>query len=1189
MKKSGKFITFTATLFGVLMILVLGSVFAQPMFNFEPPHVTDPWNDAECLQCHYMEPHNFGIVPLARGAEQEALCKTCHNPTGVAASMSNVGNHRVNDNSTIIDCSTCHDPHARQESFDSHSGLTAYNLKLIRSAISTEFIPDVLNPVIFQQRPDHFAFDEGNSPYNGVCQSCHTATNHHTNDGTVDHEHYYGNDCTSCHVHEEGFLFGAGACSACHGFPPTQDTLGGPDGIVNLPLPTGSQTAGDHATHATASGYNYPCETCHFGGMPQSPISGNNQIQMGFNAFGQDGTGATYDGQILDAPYSYEATNNTTVTTGGTMTCDNLYCHGTLSDGTDWGSGNNTTPQWGGTLACGDCHLATSDNASVLGSHEVHTSSTELNIQCDVCHSTYPDDHVNGQSNLNFSSDPVVAGAAYDGTSTMLDSYGQCSNLYCHSNVQSSDGMGGPTSYTTPTWGGAALDCDACHGDPPSTGNHDEHFYSVNYHTGNYGWSCNQCHSNNTHADYNIDVGRGYTTGGAPANGYGTCTSACHTGAVWEGGRLYCYDCHGPNNACYNCHPGMSTNALPDSDPSFALLVPSAPVLVSEGDVDSETAVAVTLEWNPVAPPSGGQTQYYAEISINVDMSSPSFILNWDPTTSWTVTLDTSRAWYWRVRARDLARPGLISDWSPIEAFTINIPGTPLAPVLIPEPDITPTIVPIPPISLEWNPVTFEDPVEYYVEVDDQALMASPNFTSGWITAVSWTFQPQYYAPYWWRVKTRNALDTIKESTWSFVDNFQVWNPSGSCPFLYVWDGEKFNFQTDLYGAGKLAAKGSFGYFTPNPNDYYVLETNPVEKDGHYQMRLVEERFETDYLDELKLYVIDIPMNRSIYGEKPGFGGTLNDLQDVLHTASQVLQRPLAITHVNTGADVSVELGSSDGEYLILNEDRNIDFVYQTLEIDLGDLSAAPQIKLIIDGVSMFPDSPEGVERSSQFGPRTKLEVLEAGGQWVSVDKTIAELPKPPEFKRAFALDISDIFQTNVYKVRLTFLFKTLIDSVRFDITEDEIVSLTEVPLVSAELRSYGLSDKEHVFDEIYNYLYRENDPNHIHEYFPGNYTRFGDVTSLLSQTDDMFVIYGKGDEIDLRFSLAGPQAPGTTRKFMMYTDGYYKDAKVDVPHTVEPLPFEAMSGFPYDPAVENYPDDPEHNQYLEEYNTRVE
>jgi hypothetical protein len=36
----------------------------------------------------------------------------------------------------------------------------------------------------------------------------------------------------------------------------------------------------------------------------------------------------------------------------------------------------------------------------------------------------------------------------------------------------------------------------------------------------------------------------------------------------------------------------------------------------------------------------------------------------------------------------------------------------------------------------------------------------------------------------------------------------------------------------------------------------------------------------------------------------------------------------------------------------------------------------------------------------------------------------------------------------------------------------------------------------------------------------------------------------------------------------------------------VEPLPFHAMSGYPY-PAGAHYPDDPAHREYREKYNTR--
>ena len=618
----------------------------------------------------------------------------------------------------------------------------------------------------------------------------------------------------------------------------------------------------------------------------------------------------------------------------------------------------------------------------------------------------------------------------------------------------------------------SGAECNSCHGNPPDNGNHIEHVDSIHHGTTYFGEiNCETCHSSELHFNQNIDVNAnlGFTQNSSAGIGTGMCGTACHTAAIWNGPSITCYDCHGSN--CNDCH-GNSASPEPQI----------APTAVPESDIESAGAATITLEWDAVPPSAGYETEYYVVLSVNQDFRTPpsGIILDWAAGNSRTVTLDTSRHWYWIVKARDKARPGIVSSYSSTDDFSISIPGTPVAPVLSPEPDTATADLegnPLP-VTLEWLPVNFSDPVEYYVEVDGQSTMTTPDFTSGWISATNWTFDPPYFAPYWWRVKSRNASDPAKESAWSFVDEFRPWSPSGSCPFLYVWDGNKFVFQTDLYGPGKLGAKGSFGYFTPNPNDYYVLATQPVEKDGYYPMRLVEERFETDYLDELKLFTIDVPMNRSLYAEKPGFGGTLNTLEDVLHTTSQVLRNPVSVIRINSGENVSAKVSHSDGEYLVLNNDRNLDFTYQTLELDLGDLASAPQIKLVIDGVTAFPDTPEGTERSTLFGPRTKLEVLDTSGQWVKVDKAIAELPKPPELKRPFVLDITNIFQTDTYKVRLTFLFKTYIDSLKFDITRDQEISLTEVMLLSADLRSYGLSDEVQIFDDIFNYLYRADAPN---------------------------------------------------------------------------------------------------------------
>jgi predicted CxxxxCH...CXXCH cytochrome family protein len=388
------------------------------------------------------------------------------------------------------------------------------------------------------------SFADGDATYDGICEVCHTQTTYHRNNATGDHTHQAATNCTTCHAHEEGFA----GCAGCHGLPPITDVAVAPDGLVWNPSPTGSAEGSAHAKHATGgSNYAYSCPTCHYNGMPVTPVSGNNQIQIGFYLFGGvwTGVGTTYKGQTLNAPYSYEFTNGT-VQGAIQFQCTNIYCHGRRPDGSVWGGGASTTPMWNGSVACGDCHKATNADPPTLGSHFKHTKDTapNLNVACSVCHSTYtsPTVHANNEANISFSTSRA-SGGTYNGTTTMFDAYGQCSNIYCHSNVQNNGATSGPTTYITSTWGGAVA-CDDCHGDAlagtgrPTTGSHGKHGTSP------YSYICSNCHTNagsgtTKHADYNIDVSLAnivYGTGtysqspNPPANGYGTCSNVyCHS------------------------------------------------------------------------------------------------------------------------------------------------------------------------------------------------------------------------------------------------------------------------------------------------------------------------------------------------------------------------------------------------------------------------------------------------------------------------------------------------------------------------------------------------------------------------------------------------------------------------------------------------------------------------------------
>ena len=104
-----------------------------------------------------------------------------------------------------------------------------------------------------------------------------------------------------------------------------------------------------------------------------------------------------------------------------------------------------------------------------------------------------------------------------------------------------------------------------------------------------------------------------------------------------------------------------------------------------------------------------------------------------------------------------------------------------------------------------------------------------------------------------------------------------------------------------------------------------------------------------------------------------------------------------------------------------------------------------------------------------------------------------------------------------------------------------------------------------------------------------GRFTRLGDVKELLTASDDRLLVMGAGDETTLRFAVPNePLPPGWKRDFFLYSVGWDKDANLEtiLGQTVEPLPFRAMTAYPW-PATEKSPDSAAYLQYLREYQTR--
>ncbi len=419
--------------------------------------------------------------------------------------------------------------------------------------------------------------------------------------------------------------------------------------------------------------------------------------------------------------------------------------------------------------------------------------------------------------------------------------------------------------------------------------------------------------------------------------------------------------------------------------------------------------------------------------------------------------------------------------------------------------------------------------------------------------------------------------DTNVNADITVTANFSQWYWPSSCPILFTWDGGAFKYESDLIPGGRL------GSTTLNPNDYYVLETTPALRAGKIEMKLVNESVEADYMDQIKLYAIDLPEGRSLASFQQLKGDPYMPIESSVRTVSSNLTRMSAV-HVEDGRDISAEVAENhDGRWALLNPDRELPAT-QTVELDLGDTSNAAAIKLVVEGASWTPDTTSGQALFNAISPamRTTVQVIGSDGEWQTLSGSWA---KPGEFQRSYLLDLTGRFPTNDHRVRLIFSVKTAIDSILLDTSANDIYQATEVPLDSADLRHNGADTV--TGDLVPDFTYGLTNP--LDMFLTGYYTKFGEVGPLLTSNDDMFAILGSGDELSLTWDAsADPPASGITRHYVIYADGYYKYLKRGLAPTVDPLPFAAMSKYPY-PDTESYPTDAEHDAYRAEWNTRYE
>jgi parallel beta-helix repeat protein len=390
------------------------------------------------------------------------------------------------------------------------------------------------------------------------------------------------------------------------------------------------------------------------------------------------------------------------------------------------------------------------------------------------------------------------------------------------------------------------------------------------------------------------------------------------------------------------------------------------------------------------------------------------------------------------------------------------------------------------------------------------------------------------------------------------------YNNFGSCPFLFTYNGSDFDFVVEISGASVLGRSlGNGAYRRPMAGDYTRVDSSQLQlENGSYSVKVTQEYDEISYVDEVALKTVDHAPEVDI------FPTLVTSENGRIYTVSKTPSAPVSCVDAD-GNDCLPTVLSKDGAYTPLVSGKS-----NTLELDLGDLSGASEIKLIISGLSSFAGY------SSPYHDK-KIQVVNASGEWADA-YSVSQLAFPPEFPTTNVVNLTGKFPTGDHRVRVIFDLSSF-DYIALDTTQQQPVTVNTYHPASADLHFRGYSatssgplpvpDYSRVWESI-----SVSSPS-------GYFTKYGDVLPLLGAKDDEFLIMHHGDEVSLEFPHA-PVPDGMERDFLFYNWAYSKPAKNIYGNTVDPLPFAAMSNYPY-ASNESYPADAEHTAYLADWNTR--
>ena len=422
---------------------------------------------------------------------------------------------------------------------------------------------------------------------------------------------------------------------------------------------------------------------------------------------------------------------------------------------------------------------------------------------------------------------------------------------------------------------------------------------------------------------------------------------------------------------------------------------------------------------------------------------------------------------------------------------------------------------------------------------------------------------------------TQNALEPAADTLLEERQELR-----GSCPFVYGWNGERFELITDLLWNAPLGLQVARGSVLPDRRwENLLLPGNLVQPhDGAIELRVTEELWEVAYFDHATLTAIDHPADIEVWtNEKVG---PPQLAEPRLFLASRPI-RPLSARD-GKGRDVASKLAARDRKYVQAFDQQICQGLCEPHSIELAfdrrEVLARSDLRLVLTGW-MYPTDTSlniGIAQNENLvAPQPpSLWVPNERGEFVCAQPFMGFPGGKP---KTIVVDLNGVFTNQDTRLRI---------NSSQQIYWDEAYIIADEPPAPLRIEPLELQNAELQYRGFSRLMPRKRDQPHWYDYtqvdtapkwppLEGPYTRYGSVLRQIQADDDRIVVMASGDEMTLRFALPSkPLPPGWQRDYVLHSVGWDKDSDIN---TLEgqsslPLPFAGMRSYPptYEQAEES-------------------